>query len=347
MRFSALVLLLTLCLPVLAADSFPINVYPCPRADVAPVVDGALDDAVWRGAPLVSGFTLYESGATANPQTFFRVLWDDRCLYFGIRCDEPLVAKASLARHGHDEHDIFRSETLEVFVDPDHTHQRYYQLAFSIAGSLYDGEGMATAWDSNAQVRTATGADGWSAELAVPWQPMKGTPRAGKVVGFNVSRDRNVGQQLYSAWTRVDPGLGFHDPDRFAHLVLSGTPEDIGKLSGEFRKGGRTGPITLYSAEGFAQTSYVQLAAAACGDVRKLLVRLDEQRLTEKDPAAAAEIKRRLDDYATRLATMRKEAEGPLDAERWTRLDLALQEMVQTLQQTVAQARLKALLDRI
>ena len=179
----------------------------------------------------------------------------------------------------------------------------------------------------------------------MPWEPLEARPQPGKVVGFNVNRDRNVGEKTWGIWARVMNG--FHDPERFAHLVLSGTPEVIGKLSLEFRKGGRTGPITVYSAEGFAQTSYAKLAEAAFAEVGKLLVNLDEERLKEKDPAAAAEIKRRLDDYATRLAAMKREAAGSLDAAQWTRLDLALQGLVAALQKTVGEARLKALLDRI
>jgi hypothetical protein len=346
-HFSALVLLLALGRPVLAADSFPINVYPCPRTEAAPVLDGKLDDAVWQQAPVVSGFTLYETGVLATPQTAFRVLWDDQCLYFGVRCDEPLIDKVIAVREAHDEHAMFRSETVEIFVDPDHTHDRYYQIALSIAGSLYDGEGLAVAWSSHAKLKTWSGADGWAVEIAVPWQPMRTKPKAGKVVGFNVSRGRNVGEAAYSDWVRVDPALGFHDAERFAHLVLSGTPADIGKLFGEFRKGGRTGPIAVYSAEGFAATSYAQLAAAACAEVEGLLARLDKQRLKEQNPAAAAEIKRRLDDYAAQLATMKAEAAGSLDAVQWTRLDLALQGLVTTLNTTIAEARLKALLDRI
>jgi hypothetical protein len=342
-----LALLLVVARPVLAADGFPINVYPCPRAEAAPVLDGKLDDAVWQQAPLVSGFTLYESGQIANPQTSFRVLWDDRYLYLGVRCEEPLMEKVSLAPHAHDEHDIFRSETIEFFVDPDHTHARYYQLAFSVAGSLYDGAGMDTAWDSNAQVKTCAGPDFWSAEVAVPWDPLKSRPQAGKVVGLNLSRDRSVGTPVYSAWARVDPGLGFHDPDRFAHLVLSGTPESIGRLSQEFRKGGRTGAITVFSAEGFAQTSYAKLAAAAFAEVEKLMADLDRERLKGNDPAAAAEIKRRLEGYTARLSAMKAAAAGSLDAAEWARLDLALQELTATLHKTVGEARLKALLDRI
>jgi len=38
----------------------------------------------------------------------------------------------------------------------------------------------------------------------------------------------------------------FHDPEHFGHLVLSPTPEILGKLSDEFRKGGLDGPIQVF-----------------------------------------------------------------------------------------------------
>jgi uncharacterized protein YceH (UPF0502 family) len=140
---------------------------------------------------------------------------------------------------------------------------------------------------------------------------------------------------------------GFHDPERFAHLVLSGTPEMIGHLSQEFRKGGRTGPITVFSAEGFAQTSYARLAEAAFAEVEKLLADLDAERRQEQDPAAAAEIGRRIDEYKTKIAGLRQQTAEKLDAAVWARLDLELQALVAQLRQTVGEARLKALLDRI
>ena len=342
-----LVSMLALGPVALAADSFPINVYPCPRADSAPTLDGALDDAVWQQAPLVAGFTLYASGELTSPQTAFRLLWDDSFLYLGVRCEEPLMEQVNLGRTAHDEHALFRGEAVEFFVDPDHDHARYYQLAFSITASLYDGEGMDTIWDSGAQVAAFRGADFWSAEIAVPWRTLKSRPCVGKVVGFNISRDRNVGEQLCSSWARVDTALGFHDPERFAHLVLSGTPEMIGELSGEFRKGGRRGPIAVYSAEGFARTSYTQLAVAAFAQVEELLADLDRERLKEKDPAAADEIGRRVDDYGAQLAEMKAAAAGTLDAAEWTELDLALQDLSAALRTIVGESRLKALLDRI
>jgi len=129
--------------------------------------------------------------------------------------------------------------------------------------------------------------------------------------------------------------------------VLSGTPEMIGKLSSEFRKGGRTGPIVVYSSAGFAETSYVKLAEAAFAEVQKLLGNLDQTRREEQDAAAAEEIGRRLADYAAKVADLQRQSQGKLDAATWTRLDLSLQQIVGELNHIVWEARLTALLNGI
>ncbi len=328
-----------------AADDYPIYVYPCPKAETPPEIDGKLDDAVWQQAPLVSGFTLFGTDQPVNPQTSFRLLWDDQFLYLGVHCDEPQMDKISPVKYAQDEQAIFSSETIEFFVDPDHTHDLYYQLAFNVSGSLYDGERMATSWNSGARVRTFWGPDFWTAEFAVSWEALKARPHAGKIVGFNVNRDRNIGQKVWATWARVRDG--FHDPERFAHLVLSGTPEMIGSLAGEFRKGGRTGPLVVFSAEGFAQTTYQKLAEAAFAQMAQRLAALEEIRRQEKEPLAAEEMGRRLAEFAARIEALKPQLSGRLDAAMWMRLDLELQKIAAELENIVWEARLTALLNSI
>jgi hypothetical protein len=249
--------------------------------------------------------------------------------------------------HSHDEHAIFGAEAVEVFVDPDHNHSRYYQIAYSVGGSVYDGEGVSTAWDSKAQLKTSLQPDGWSAELALPWEPLKARPVPGKVLGFNVSRDRRLAETQYTSWARVDSNLGFHDPERFGHLVLSGTPEMIGRMFPEFRKGGRTGPLNVFSAEGFAGTTYTQLAAAAFAQVEKRLSDLERARKSEANAGTSREIRRRLREYQAQLTALKADSAAGLDAAGWIRLEFTLQRLMTTLDRTIADARLKALLDRI
>jgi len=323
----------------LADDRFPINVYPCPRAEAAPVLDGKLDDAVWQRAALVSDFTLFGTDKLASPRTAFRMLWDDNHLYLGVQCDEPQMDKIVPMRFADDGSAAFANESMEFFVDPDHTHGRYFQLMFNIAGRLYCGG------NGGAEVKIHLEEESWSVEVAVPWAWVKATPKPGKVVGFNVNRNRSIEETMNATWARVQGG--FHDPDRFAHLVLSGTPELIDKLSGEFRRGSRTGPIVVYGAGGPVLTSHAERPELALGEARKLLADLEAQGRKEKKPEAAEELKRRLDEYRKKLAALKSQGERKLDAADWTRVDLEMQALVGQLRKTVAEAGLPALLKEI
>ena len=328
-----------------AADSFPVNIYPCARAKSAPALDGKLDDAVWQRASLVSGFTVLGTDKLASPQTSFRLLWDDKYLYLGVQCDEPRMDKISPTRYPHDEPGVFSSESIEFFLDPNDTHDLYYQLTFNVGGSLYDGERFVASWNSGAKVKTHMAEKSWSTEVAVPWGPLKADPKPGKIVGFNVSRNHNIDELTYATWARLQGG--FHDPERFAHLVLSATPEMISELSREFRKGVRTGPIVVYSAESFARASHAKLAEATFAKVQKLLDDLDAQRRKEKEPEVAEELRRRLDEYRAKLADLKRQSRGKLDTTTWTRVDIEVQALIGQLRNTVAEAGLAALLKEI
>ncbi len=327
---------------VQAADSYPIGVYPVPRVDGALELDGKLDDASWQAAPLVSGFTVFETDVLCEVQTAFRVLYDGEYLYFGIHCDEPRMEQLVPTRVPLDEHGLFRTEAIELFIDPGHTHNLYYQLAFNAGGSLYDGERESTQWNSDATVRTHLGEDFWSVELAVPWRKLGGEVVPGRVLGFNVNRDRHLGGGELMTWAQVQGG--FHDPARFAHLVLSGTPEMIGGLGDELRKGDRTGAMRVYGPEGFSQQSYSQLAAATLDEVDRLLEELEGERQREKDPATAAELGRRLAEYHELVAQCRKRAGEQMDAAEWSRLDVQIQQTTPVLREVIWDARLSALL---
>src|SRR3990170_1107489 len=100
----------------------------------------------------------------------------------------------------------------------------------------------------------------WTLEVAIPWADLGLiSPQSGDLLGFNVCRNRYLsGRTEWSNWAQTKGN--FHDVERFAHLVLSPTPEEIGRLGGELRKGERSGPILLFGPEGYSGTSYRALA---------------------------------------------------------------------------------------
>lgn len=347
-RLATLMALAVFAAAAQGQDTYEIKVYPCPRFAAAPKIDGDLSDACWKAAPLVSGFTFYNKPERAPVQTSFRVGWDDRCLYFAVRCDEPNAGRLTPEHAGRDSHGCFRGETIEIFLDPNHDHAGYYQFAANLAGSFYDARGHDPTWNSKSRLRTKVAADGWTLEMAVPWADLGvAAPRAGKVVGFNVCRDRYVGGRQWSNWSQTM--ANFHDPVRFAHLVLSPTEKMLGGLRAEFRKGDRRGPIAIFGREGAARKAYLAMA-------REALTRLDAVLGTLEKEGRAEPLQETRKEMALRLETARHLVEPfrkrigsgkPLDAAEWARLSVRMASLERQLGELLWEARLAALLKSI
>jgi hypothetical protein len=350
LRRWATIVALALAAPSLAwaDDDLPIPVYPCPRAERAPVIDARFDDACWSAAPVASGFTYFEKDKLAPVQTSFRIAYDDAALYFAITCDEPTPQKVSRVKGARDDLAIFGHEAVEIFIDPGHTHSAYYQLGIDAAGSLYDvGSEQGTVWNGHIAVATAIGNDSWRAEVAVPWQDLGVQPKPGQVHGFNVCRDRYIGpDRQWSNWARVM--VTFHDPIRFAHLVLSPTPDVLAGLAAELRKGGRAGPIRIFTSEGVAGRVY---GAMLKETLDKMNVRIAELRgiaENDRDPAVRREMNARLKPLEAEVDEARKATSSQgLDAATFTRSEVRLNGVLKELNDLVWQARLSALLEEL
>jgi Carbohydrate family 9 binding domain-like len=332
-----------------AEDSYDIKVYPCPTAAQAIVVDGALDEPAWEAAPLVTGFTWYNKPDLLPVQTFFRVLHDAKALYFGVVCDEPNLGTLAPVRQARDTHAVFDGETIEVFIDPRHD-GNYYQFAVSAAGSMWDSRASDTSWNAEvtATTRLDPAAKQWSLEFRVPWEALGVRPTPGTVVGFNVCRDRYLGSDReWGNWSQTQ--ANFHDPDRFAHLVLAATPEQLAQLAPEFRRGERRGRLVIYSSEGFANTSYLTLARASLTKLADELSALERVAGEQADPATRSELGTRLRAYREETAPFREQAAAGagMDAAAWMRIDLRVQQLSADLGQVLWEARLAALLSGI
>ncbi len=230
-RHIGLAFVVILCCLLVAGNAsavdFPIPVYSARQAQASPRIDGQLDEPCWETATEASGFTYYQRPEQlADVQTSFRVTWDEAALYIGVLCEEPHaddLPSDSLAR---DDAAIFKRETVEIFIDPLHSHTHYYHLAVDSSASIYDcsGGALPKQWDGMTTAAVAVGKATWSVEAAVSWQSLGIEPRPGQVLGLNVCRDRKlgIGSRQYSHWSPVaGPPRGFHDPPYFGHLLLS------------------------------------------------------------------------------------------------------------------------------
>ena len=84
--------------PVYAGSAHQILLSP-PRASQPPVVDGHLDDSVWREAAVLEAFTqaVPTEGVPDSLGTQCLVLYDAHNLYVGFRCtDDPRQVQAPI-----------------------------------------------------------------------------------------------------------------------------------------------------------------------------------------------------------------------------------------------------------
>ena len=104
------------------------------HADVPPVLDGRLDDAVWRTAAKVTSFTQQRpvEGAPATEQTEVLVAFDARNLYVGIYAHYSDIGLIRANRTDRDK--ASRDDTVSVFFDPFRDQQRAYIFSVNAYG---------------------------------------------------------------------------------------------------------------------------------------------------------------------------------------------------------------------
>jgi len=188
------------------------------RADVAPVIDGVLDDAVWMGAAVVDDFHEIEPTeyAEASEPTVIYILYDDAALYIGARMydREPGEITARIMRQGEE---VFGDDWLSVIIDPFHDRRSGYRFITNPNGLRQEGlfqNVSETQWEWQGIWYAAGSIDehGWVTEIAIPF----------KSISFDPTND-TWGINFRRAIARRDERLGWVSRNRNSDPSISGT----------------------------------------------------------------------------------------------------------------------------
>ena len=197
------------------------------RASGPIMLDGALDDAAWREAPIANGFIQNDprEGDPATYDTDVRVLYTDDALYFGVFAHDMEPSKIIVSDLKKD-YNTGTSDGFRIVLDTFHDGRNAYQFATNPAGAKWDsqmaqeGRDNNSNWDGIWDVKTRITETGWAAEIWIPFRTLKFGDEDPQVWGINFERKlRRLNEDSY--WS---PLPRIYDAQR---VSLAGTLEGL------------------------------------------------------------------------------------------------------------------------
>jgi len=189
-----------------------------PRAAAPPRIDGVLDDPAWATAATFTGMHPFnETTKVDSPKTVWKVMWDEKHLYFGFECADADILAPRMKRDDH----VYFHDCVEMFILPEWRSKAYWEIVISPSGMLFDGlhskmdqefgcvsrpfedvKGLRFQCRVDGTVGDSTDTDkGYCVEVAVPFDQLPGytrgnKPAAGQVLHFMLVRLDKNGEKM-------------------------------------------------------------------------------------------------------------------------------------------------------
>ena len=199
------------------------------RSDKAPVVDGAIDDGVWKGLSWNGGYVLAKKGGEPTEQTRFKALYTDDALYVAV---ESLDSEVASIHPEINDAEWWYVDIAELFLgDPQ---GEILHLIYTARGHRYEEipgavqlrTKNAVTWSAASQI----GKGNWTCEFKVPLKLLGVDPGARYLtVPFNLCRCISRKKE-FSSWN-FSPTT-FKNAAGFGRLAFGGCNYPQPKFTG-------------------------------------------------------------------------------------------------------------------
>jgi Carbohydrate family 9 binding domain-like len=194
-----------------------------PKFDSSPIIDGKVNDEIWKKAKILRDFIQTAPGDHILPskQTEMLIAYDELHIYIAFKCwDEKDKIRGTLV--GRDE--AFGEDNVRVWFDTYDDQRRAYVLGFNPLGIQQDGivtENQGTDFNLDIVMESKGVIEdwGWSVEAKIPFKSLRYTAGKGKFWGFNAARNIDRFNDELDSWVPLPRGV-------------SGFLNKFGKLTG-------------------------------------------------------------------------------------------------------------------
>jgi len=148
------------------------------RVTTPPTIDGHINEQVWQQATSIDQFVQREpnSGEAVSEKTIISVCYDNNNLYFAVKCyDNPdKITAKEMAR----DVSLGNDDRVQIILDTYLDHRNGYWFQIGPRGSIGDalvsenGASLNKEWDGLWTGKSSINAEGWEAELAIPFKTL-------------------------------------------------------------------------------------------------------------------------------------------------------------------------------
>ena len=230
----------------------------------APVVDGRLDDAAWANVAPIVGFVQREpvEGQPVSERTEVRILVDKEALYVGAWLYDRTPDEIVVGERIRDA-DLERGDYFGIILDTYRDRQNGFIFSTTPAGIEYDAQvvkegqgggvfqtgqnrqqagamgGLNVNWDGSWEVASSRDAQGWYAEMRIPFTTLRYGSGSPQTWGMNlVRRIRRRNEEAF--WSPVS---------RQYDIMRLSQAGDLQGLAPPAQRSGTVTPFALGSAE--------------------------------------------------------------------------------------------------
>lgn len=172
-----------------------------------PVIDGELNDGIWKDENWSTGFIQREPIENVAPteQTAFKITYDSKYLYIGFKCLDSEIDKIV---NRMSRRDGFDGDYVEVIIDSYHDLRSAFSLTITSSGVKGDktislnGIYEDINWNPIWYAKSGLNEEGWTAEIKIPLSQLRFGKSESQVWGLQVIRKFFRNDET-SVWQRI------------------------------------------------------------------------------------------------------------------------------------------------
>ena len=180
------------------------------RSEEKIAIDGVLDDGAWAEVAVATDFTTLEPvpGRSPRQRTEVRVVYDDLGIYFGARLYDERAD--SILAELTERDDIGNTDYFGIVLDPYQSGINGFTFLVTPANVQYDAKQTNgredEEWDAVWISQTGRDAEGWTAEVFLPYSALRfpATDEQTWTVNF-VRQLQRANEESY--WSAIDPNV--------------------------------------------------------------------------------------------------------------------------------------------